>query len=114
MKKMILMFVMTVIAFSGCEPMQNGGAVDKAYNVGKTLYKAGKTAVPGLPLDEDTRKTLKEIDTYATMYDGARTVVRGALDDEKKSTVDGNSTKLTESSSSLSAGSDKNTTKEIK
>jgi len=113
MKKVVLVLMVMVLAFSGCESMKNGGAVDKAYSVGKKVYIAGKKVAPLLPIDEKTMGTLKEIDGYATTYDGARTVVRKALADEKKLTADTNSTERVESSLGLSVGSDQNITKEI-
>ena len=70
--------------FSACTALENGGKIDKAYNTGKVIYKAGKTVAPIIPMSDKTRDKLKTVDEYATNYDGARTVLRGSFDEKKQ------------------------------
>lgn len=80
MKKLMIGAIVGAMAFTGC-------ATDKAYSISKAVYKGGKVAVQEIPMDDEKRAKLKKIDKGLTIYDKARTVVRGKLDEGKSSVV---------------------------
>ena len=75
MKKILLMLAAGLVAafmLSGCD-------TDRVHDVSKTAYMGGKAvvAIGGANIDEETLEKLKKIDGYATLYESARTVVKG-------------------------------------
>lgn len=79
MKKLLIICVgcLVAFAFAGC-------ATDKAYGVGKAVYKGGKVVVKELPLSENKKAKLSKVDSVATTYDKSRSTVRNSLDSSKK------------------------------
>lgn len=79
MKKLLIICIACLVAlsFAGC-------ATDNAYALGKVVYKAGEIVVEELPLSEDKKAKLSEIDSIATTYDKVRTTVKDSLEPSKK------------------------------
>ena len=64
----VLLAILVALTFSGC-------VTDGLYNgFAKPVYKAGKTVVKEIPMDDESRDKLKAVDKYATTYDEARGV----------------------------------------
>jgi len=80
MKRILVSTILGAIVLTGC-------ATDKAYSISKAVYKGGKVVVQEIPMDDEERDKLKKIDKGLTIYDKARTVVRGKLDEGKSSVV---------------------------
>ena len=80
MKKCLLMAVICLICLSGCTGVvtkheYTTQELDKAYNVGKVVYKTGKVVVKVVApkIGTETMEALKEVDKVATSLDKVRT-----------------------------------------
>lgn len=62
----ILLLLTTLLLLSGCSSL---------YDTAKPVYKAGKIIIKEIPLPQETRDKLKEVDHYLTTYDKARGVI---------------------------------------
>ena len=80
MKKIFLMAIIALIGFSGCTGVvtkheYTTQELDKAYNVGKVVYKTGKVVVKVVApkIGTETMEALKKVDKVAISLDKVRT-----------------------------------------
>ena len=73
--KSIISAVIAIFIISGCS------ATDALYQTGKVIYVGGKKVVIANSdlLDEETLKTLSDLDDKAGRYDEARDIVKTAV-----------------------------------